>query len=177
MRVANKQTETKQAERTIHYVGIVNDSDDVTQGQELKEPTTQKVTLTGTYYTDHDGNRVNTKTVTINGQQYDVVVEPTAENPAKETWIIDGEHSGVTENNGKYEFAKADTPDTIGESNDQWQHKVTLDKNTGVVAVDPTGMEWPKNNTLPDGYVVYMQLPQPTQPTHCLLYTSPSPRD
>ena len=159
MKVATPQTETKTAERTIHYVGVVHDNDDVTKAQVLKDPITQNITLTGTYYTDHSGKRVNTKTVTVNGHEYDVVVEPTDDNPAKEIWKIDGKATGVSEDKGKYDFAKVDTPETIGSGKTQWKHQSNLDKKNGIVSVDPNNKEWKTNKTtkLPDGYVVYKQ--------------------
>ncbi|MCI1974494.1 MAG: YSIRK-type signal peptide-containing protein [Limosilactobacillus sp.] len=159
MKTATKQTEPKTAERTIHYVGVVHDNDDVTKAQVLKDPTTQNVTLTGTYYVDHDGKRVNTKTVTVNGHDYDVVVEPTDDNPAKEIWKIDGKATGVSEDKGKYDFAKVDDPDKIGEGKDQWHHKPNLDQANGAVTVDPNSTDWKidQANKLPDGYLVYKQ--------------------
>lgn len=153
-RVATPHTETKEAPRTIHYVGL---DPEVTTAPQIQGDTKQSVSLTGTYYTDatkkDSTDKVNVKTITINGKEV-TIVDTTNKNTPETTWKINSS-TDVSENNKKYDFAQVTDPDTIGQGKDTWYHISKLDQDNGNVAVDPNSADW--KNTLPDGYLPYKQ--------------------
>lgn len=156
-RVATPHTETKEATRTIHYVGLDPEHTDVTTAPQIQADTQQSVSLTGTYYTDatkkDSTDKVNVKTITINGKEV-IIVDTTNKDTPETTWKSDSS-TGVSENDKKYDFAQVTDPDTIGQGKDTWYHVSKLDQDNGKVTVDPNSSDW--KNTLPDGYLPYKQ--------------------
>ncbi|AWD62711.1 hypothetical protein LWHH1689_1407 [Limosilactobacillus reuteri] len=156
-------TDTKTANRTIHYVANTKD------GKQLQDDTTQNVTLTSsTYYTDAvTGNRVNAKQ-DANG---DWIVDTANTDPVPAiTWTVNADKStGLTTDNKN--FAAITTPETITLSTDEaakrgtdggaW-YLVSTDKNGEVSYGDPTSDTWKSDtpNKIADGYLVYKQKAQ-----------------
>lgn len=166
MHKAKKQSESKNATRTIHYVA------DSTSGKQLQEDTTQKVNLVtdGDYYVDatiaDSTDFVHTKEVTdINGQTQLVVDGTKAADPIVVNWKIDttktDNTSDVTKDGNKFDFAKVTTPEEINVSS-SWAttHDVakgnwfqTGHQDNDKVTVDPNSDSWQDN--LPDAYLIY----------------------
>ncbi|MBB1110246.1 YSIRK-type signal peptide-containing protein [Limosilactobacillus sp. pH52_RY] len=156
-------TDTKTANRTIHYVANSED------GKQLQDDTTQNVTLTSsTYYTDAvTGNRVNAKQ-DANG---DWIVDTANTDPVPAiTWTVNADKStGLTTDNKN--FAAITTPETItldaaeaakrGTDGGAW-YLVSTDKNGEVSYGDPTSDTWKSDtpNKIADGYLVYKQKAQ-----------------
>ncbi|MCD7133120.1 LPXTG cell wall anchor domain-containing protein [Limosilactobacillus balticus] len=156
-------TDTKTANRTIHYVANTKD------GKQLQDDTTQNVALTSsTYYTDVvTGNRVNAKQ-DANG---DWIVDTANTDPVPAiTWTVNADKStGLTTDNKN--FAAITTPETITLSTDEaakrgtdggaW-YLVSTDKNGEVSYGDPTSDTWKSDtpNKIADGYLVYKQKAQ-----------------
>ncbi|WP_297951451.1 MucBP domain-containing protein [uncultured Lactobacillus sp.] len=156
-------TDTKTANRTIHYVANTKD------GKQLQDDTTQNVALTSsTYYTDAvTGNRVNAKQ-DANG---DWIVDTANTDPVPAiTWTINADKStGLTTDNKN--FAAITTPETItldaaeaakrGTDGGEW-YLVSTDKNGEVSYGDPTSDTWKSDtpNKIADGYLVYKQKAQ-----------------
>ncbi|WP_282805717.1 MucBP domain-containing protein [Lactobacillus isalae] len=156
-------TDTKTANRTIHYVANSED------GKQLQDDTTQNVTLTSsTYYTDAvTGNRVNAKQ-DANG---DWIVDTANTDPVPAiTWTVNADKStGLTTDNKN--FAAITTPETItldaaeaakrGTDGGEW-YLVSTDKNGEVSYGDPTSDTWKSDtpNKIADGYLVYKQKAQ-----------------
>ncbi len=130
-------------------------------GETLKDPITQEVSLTGegTYYTDATINDpatlVNTKEITdFDGNKVRVVdSENTA--PVEVTWQIDSTKNrhDVTKNGDKFDFEKPaglEAPETI----DAWSHVASLDINNAVDQYSPVNKD---NKTLEPVYLIYKQ--------------------
>ncbi|WP_288659292.1 hypothetical protein, partial [uncultured Limosilactobacillus sp.] len=102
----NQVTETKKVSREIHYY------ENEAGGHELTTPVTQQATVTGTYYVDTNGNRVNAVplmdaqgNVQKDSQGKDIYV--ITDGTAPEKWTTGGHSKDVTEDNQKYHFDKA----------------------------------------------------------------------
>ncbi|WP_303645501.1 mucin-binding protein, partial [Limosilactobacillus walteri] len=143
------------AKREVNYKANSKD------GETLKDPITQEVSLTGegTYYTDATINDsatlVNTKEITdLDGNKVRVVdSENTA--PVEVTWQIDTtkSHHDVTKNGDKFDFEKPagdEAPETIG----AWSHVASLDINNAVDQYSPVNKD---NKTLEPVYLIYKQ--------------------
>ena len=85
-RVATPHTETKEATRTIHYVGLDPEHTDVTTAPQIQGDTKQSVSLTGTYYTD--ATKKDSTDVSENNKKYDFaqVTDPDTIGQGKDTW-------------------------------------------------------------------------------------------
>ncbi len=151
VRTPTKHTEQRSASRTIHYVGVDNDYADVTASTVVVVAPSwkQEVNLTGTYYTDANMLLVNTKEVTLNGQQV-TIIDPTNTNLASETWEIDSA-KGVKKDGDDYVFAQIKVPAAFA----KWEHYANLDQNNSPCPVDPNSPLW--QGTLSDVYLAYRQ--------------------
>lgn len=159
-REATQKTETKNAERLVHYVA------NEVGGAALKTDVTQKVSLTGTYYVDSDGNRVNVeKTTDSQGNTVYLVKTGTA----VETWAKDttaDSHDVTVATDGKATFNKVtgndEAPKTItissGVNKGTWS--LVDDSSNKDKDVDPADTAWSttKAKQLDDVNLIYKRL-------------------
>ena len=159
LETAEPQTEEKTVTRVVHYV------ENNKNGQALKDPVTQKVTLTGTYYV-RDGKRVNVTPQTKNGKTIYVVNE-SATTPT-ETWAIKGgtdhDASVNNDNNQQFDFNQVtgdvEAPDSLdpdGQVAHTWYQSST--QNNKLQTIDPNKLTFDKNGnaTLDPVYLIYQQ--------------------
>ena len=160
LETAEPQVEEKSITRVVRYVE--NNED----GQALKKPVIQKVTLVGTYYV-HDGQRVNATSLVKNGKTIYVVSEsPTP----TETWAIkvgslSHDVATNTANNQQFDFnpvtggieAPSELNDIDGKAGSTWYHTST--QNNTKQTVDPNNLTFDKNGnaTLDPVYLIYRQ--------------------
>ena len=161
---ATPQTEEKTITRVIHYV------ENSTDGRVLKDPVTQQVTLTGTYYVS-DGKRVNVTPLKQNGKTIYVVSESTT---PTETWAIKANPQSHdvafnSSNNQQLDFkvteneeqASLDDPD--GQESHTWYYASTQNKDKQKTdinqTIDLSKLTFDKdgNATLDPVYRIYTQ--------------------
>ena len=160
LETAEPQVEEKTITRVVCYVE--NNED----GQALKKPVTQKVTLAGTYYV-HDGRRVNATSLVKNGKTIYVVSQSTT---PTETWAIktgslSHDVTTNTANNQQFDFnpvtGKIEAPNELndpnGKAENTWYHTST--KNNTKQTIDPNNLTFDKdgNATLDPVYLIYRQ--------------------